>query len=178
MDVEALPAFLSVIRCLPRIKQTLGRIIEVLLGFLQWNYVFYYLKELPRWFKRMHEVTLVIFSSVWANTSIKSLYFIYLWLYFLSAFLMLWGCVSTYKEADLSCCMSRWGALAFPHTAPLTCMLWTPRGVRNRADMLARAPRGLSHKGPREGQGGWVCISALFYFSLIREHCMRRESGL
>lgn len=60
MDVEALPAFLSVIRCLPRIKQTLGRIIEVLLGFLQWNYVFYYLKELPRWFKRMHEVMLVI----------------------------------------------------------------------------------------------------------------------
>lgn len=72
--------------------------------------------------------------------------------------------------------MLRWGALAFPHTAPLTCMLWTPRGVRNRADMLARAPRGLSHKGPGEGRGGGVCISALLYLSLIRECRTRREN--
>lgn len=72
--------------------------------------------------------------------------------------------------------MLRWGALAFPHTAPLTCMLWTPRGVRNRADMLARAPRGLSRKGPGEGRGGGVCISALLYLSLIRECRTRREN--
>ncbi len=85
MDVEALPAFLSVIRCWPRIEQTLGWMMEVLLGFLQWNYAFYYLKELPSWFKRMHEVTLVIFSSVWANTSITSLYFyifVFIFLFF------------------------------------------------------------------------------------------------
>ncbi len=115
MDVEALPAFLSVIRCWPSIEQTLGWMMEVLLGFLQWNYAFYYLKELPRWFKRMHEVMLVIFSSVWANTSITSLYF------YIFVFLMLWCCVRSSKKADLSCCMSHWGALAFPHTAPLTC---------------------------------------------------------
>ncbi len=101
MDVEALPAFLSVIRCLPRIEQTLGWMMEVLLCFLQWNYVFYYLKELPRWFKRMHEVTLVIFSSVWANTSITSLYFfIFDFIFFL--FFSCCGVVWALKRKQIS----------------------------------------------------------------------------
>lgn len=42
--------------------------------------------------------------------------------------------------------------------------------------MLARAPRGLSRKGPGEGRGGGVCISALLYLSLIRECRTRREN--
>lgn len=118
MDVEALPAFLSVIRCLPRIEQTLGWMMEVLLSFLQWNYVFYYLKELPRWFKRMHEVTLVIFSSVWANTSITSLYFfIFDFIFFL--FFSCCGVVWALKRKQISLAACRTEVPWHSRTLPL-----------------------------------------------------------
>lgn len=111
----------------------------------------------------MHEVTQRLFFIFISRH--KHLIF-YLKQIFCPVFLMLGCCASTYRKADLSCCMLRWGALAFPHTAPWTRMLRTPRGVRNRADMLAAAPRGLSHKSPEEGQGEG-CAS-LLYFTFLK----------